>query len=213
MSGRAGVQTQVIWLHFRGNQPTLFVYGVLELHCQKYKKCLSGLWSGDAHRSCQSNVTHYGWVFAWIQAKDTWRATDPLKQQQKFKINLLFSDVQMIYRLAQKQISVTGGKVKEMQEGAKIRLREELGEWRRNYRVCVEGLPCVIFQSFLMFQAVKNSDSDLFYPVRARKKEGVENSSNLDSRQGPPGMDSGTCCGGSSLSKTLPFSGSQFCLS
>lgn len=63
-----------------------------------------------------------------------------------------------------------------------------------------------------MFQAVKNSDSDLFYPVRVRKKEGVENSSSLDSRQDPPGMDSGTCCGSSSLSKTLPFSGSQFCL-
>lgn len=64
VSGRAGVQTQVIWLHFRGIQPTLFVYGVLELHCQRYKKCLSGLWSGDAQRNYQSNVTHYGWVFA-----------------------------------------------------------------------------------------------------------------------------------------------------
>lgn len=35
----------------------------------------------------------------------------------------------------------------------------------------MEGLPWALFQPFLMFQAVKNSD--LFSPVRGRKEEGL----------------------------------------
>lgn len=55
----------------------------------------------------------------------------------------------------------------------------------KNHSGCVEGLPWALSQPFLMFQAVKNSD--LFYPVRGRKEEGVENSSSPTADRDPLG--------------------------
>lgn len=42
---------------------------------------------------------------------------------------------------------------------------------KKKLQECVEGLLWALFQPFLVFQAVKNSD--LFSPVRRRKEEGL----------------------------------------
>lgn len=56
---------------------------------------------------------------------------------------------------------------------------------KKKLQECVEGLSWALFQPFLMFQVVKNSD--LFFPVRGKKEEGVENSSSPEADRDPLG--------------------------
>lgn len=81
----------------------------------------------------------------------------------------MFSDEQMIYRLALSQVSVTGGRCQERNTRAGIKVGGHLGEWRK--KSCYWKTFWGPFLPLLMFQVVKNND--LFCPQRGRKEEGV----------------------------------------
>lgn len=80
----------------------------------------------------------------------------------------MFSDEQMIYRLALSQVSVTGGRCQERNTRAGIKVGGPLGEWRK--KSCYWKTFWGPFLPLLMFQVVKNND--LFCPQRGRKEEG-----------------------------------------